>query len=91
MKAPVMEKIKTIAEQNHFDIYLNLCEEYAFDGDEYEYYFEYEDDLSTPFVYPPTELIFPGDEEFWHNNLKWGDESITKLKRVSDAALTASL
>ena len=25
----------------------------------------------TPFVYPPTELIFPPGDEFWHTDIKW--------------------
>ncbi|HEY5984512.1 MAG TPA: hypothetical protein VIU38_13690 [Anaerolineales bacterium] len=29
------------------------------------------EDLSKPFVYPPTELIFPPKEEFWHTDIKW--------------------
>ena len=29
------------------------------------------DDLRSPFVYPPTQLIFPPREEFWHTDIKW--------------------
>jgi len=49
------------------------------------------DDLSNPFVYAPTELIFPEEEEFWYTDLKWYDETGVKLKRVADAALAARL
>jgi D-alanine-D-alanine ligase len=27
--------------------------------------------MGIPFVYPPTELIFPPGDEFWHTNIKW--------------------
>ena len=238
MKAPVMEKLKSIAGQNRFDVYLNLCDGYAFDGDEYEYYYEYEyeyyydyyyegeqeeteqklenayegvnvvraldalnlpytgaderffdpsreemqavadkngigfakgyrvkseedaeklvenlrypimikhpnsygstgmlkelraetlddvktqvtricqefgaarmeefivgrefnvlvvdnpDDFSNPFVYPPVELVFPSEEWFWHTELKWGNEILFELQRVTDDALSRRL
>ena len=29
------------------------------------------DNLGHPFVYPPTELIFPPNENFWHTDIKW--------------------
>lgn len=242
MKAPVMENLKAIADQNRFDVYLNICEGYAFDGDKYEYYYEYEyeyyyydeeqepeatseqeneqrleygyeginvvraldelnlpytgadesffdptreemqavadengigfakghrvkseeeveklvenlrypimvkhpnsygstgmlkesrantldevktqvgricrefgaarmeefivgkefnvlvvdnpDDLSNPFVYPPVELIFSNEDEFWHTDLKWGYEILFDLQRVTDVALSRRL
>ena len=43
MKAPVMENLKSLADQKRFDIYLNICEGYdTEDDDEYEMYYEYE-------------------------------------------------
>lgn len=41
VKAPVMEFIKAIADQNRFDVYLNICDGYDLDGDDYDYYYEY--------------------------------------------------
>lgn len=49
------------------------------------------DDFNKPFVYPPTELVFPVGEEFWHKNLKWADVADTKLKRITDDALSTRL
>jgi len=39
MKAPVLENLRALANQNRFDVYLNICEGY--DLDEYEYEYEY--------------------------------------------------
>lgn len=39
VKAPVLEFIKSIADQNRFDVYLNICEGYELDEwDEYSYH-----------------------------------------------------
>jgi D-alanine-D-alanine ligase len=40
VKAPVMEFIKSIADQKRFDVYLNICEGYEDDGEEDEYAYE---------------------------------------------------
>ena len=34
MTAPVMEKIRALAEKKEFDVYLNICEGYEFEDDE---------------------------------------------------------
>jgi D-alanine-D-alanine ligase-like ATP-grasp enzyme len=39
VKAPVMEFIKAVSDQNRFDVYLNICEGYDLDGVGYEYYY----------------------------------------------------
>lgn len=49
------------------------------------------DDLSNPFVYPPTELIFPPGEEFWHTNVKWDYSLPFEFREVKDPALIARL
>lgn len=49
------------------------------------------DDLSDPFVYPPTELIFPPNEEFWHEDIKWDYSVPFEFRRVEDAGLAARL
>ena len=49
------------------------------------------DDLNDPFVYPPTELIFPPDEEFWHEDVKWDYSVPFEFRQVRDAALAARL
>jgi len=45
------------------------------------------DDLDNPFVYPPTELIFPPDEEFWHTGVKWDYSVPFEFREVKDAQL----
>ena len=49
------------------------------------------DDLNDPFVYPPTELIFPPDEEFWHEDVKWDYSVPFEFRQVRDAVLAARL
>lgn len=49
------------------------------------------DDLSRPFAYPPAELIFPPNEEFWHVDVKWNYDVIFDFKQVIDPGLVARL
>ena len=49
------------------------------------------DDLSHPFVYPPTELIFPPNEDFWHTDIKWDYSVPFEFRQVKDAALASRL
>jgi len=48
------------------------------------------DDFSQPFAYPPTELIFPPGEEFWHTVVKWESASFD-FKQVTDMELIPRL
>jgi D-alanine-D-alanine ligase-like ATP-grasp enzyme len=45
------------------------------------------DDLGNPFVYPPTELIFPPGEEFWHTGVKWDYSVPFEFREVKDLDL----
>jgi D-alanine-D-alanine ligase-like ATP-grasp enzyme len=45
------------------------------------------DDLSNPFVYPPAELVFPPNEEFWHVDVKWNYDVPFDFKQVTDPQL----
>jgi len=45
------------------------------------------DDLNNPFVYPPTELIFPPGEEFWHAGVKWDYSVPFEFRKVKDLEL----
>jgi len=49
------------------------------------------DDLSKPFVYPPTELIFPPKEEFWHTDIKWDYSLPFDFREVKDHDLAVQL
>lgn len=49
------------------------------------------DDLAQPFVYPPTELIFPPGDEFWHTDVKWDYSLPFEFRRVEDSALAVRL
>ncbi len=49
------------------------------------------DDLTDPFVYPPTELIFPADEDFWHTDIKWDYSVPFDFHEVKDAGLAGRL
>jgi D-alanine-D-alanine ligase len=49
------------------------------------------DDLSEPFVYPPTELIFPEGEDFWHTDVKWDYSLPFEFRQVLDPDLAARL
>ena len=49
------------------------------------------DDLSQPIAYPPTELVFPPNEEFWHVDVKWNYDAPFDFKQVTDPLLVARL
>ncbi|MBI2758218.1 MAG: hypothetical protein HYX49_06030 [Chloroflexi bacterium] len=49
------------------------------------------DDLSKPFVYPPTELIFPEGHDFWHADIKWDYSVPFEFREVKDAKLILRL
>ncbi len=49
------------------------------------------DDPSRPFAYPPTELIFPPGEEFWHTVVKWDATLPFTFKQVADEELIPRL
>ena len=49
------------------------------------------DDLQDPFAYPPTELIFPPGEEFWHSDVKWDYSLPFEFREVQDPELARRL
>jgi len=49
------------------------------------------DDLSRPLAYPPAELVFPPNEEFWHVDVKWNYDVIFDFKQVADPRLVERL
>lgn len=49
------------------------------------------DNLGDPFVYPPAELIFPPNEEFWHTDVKWNYTVPFEFREVKDHALVERL
>ncbi|HTP00673.1 MAG TPA: hypothetical protein VMJ64_04810 [Anaerolineales bacterium] len=49
------------------------------------------DDLQHPFAYPPTELIFPEGDEFWHTDIKWDYTVPFEFREVKDADLAHRL
>ena len=49
------------------------------------------DDFSQPIAYPPTELVFPPGEEFWHTVVKWDTSLPFNFKQVTDPELIAKL
>ena len=49
------------------------------------------DDLDHPFVYPPTELIFPEGDDFWHTDIKWDYSVPFEFREVKDQQLAARL
>lgn len=49
------------------------------------------DDLGQPIAYPPAELVFPPDEEFWHVDVKWNYDVVFDFKEVTDPELIAKL
>lgn len=49
------------------------------------------DDLSRPFVYPPTELIFPPKEDFWHTEIKWDYSVPFDFREVKNPELAGRL
>jgi len=49
------------------------------------------DNLNEPIAYPPAELIFPPNEEFWHVDIKWNYDIPFDFKQVTDPELIARL
>ena len=49
------------------------------------------DDFSKPIAYPPTELVFPPGEEFWHTVVKWDTSLPFNFARVTDPELISRL
>lgn len=49
------------------------------------------DDFSQPIAYPPTELVFPPGEEFWHTVVKWDTSLPFNFARVADPELIPRL
>jgi len=49
------------------------------------------EDLESPFVYPPTELIFPPGEEFWHTGVKWDYSVPFEFREVQATELAQRL
>jgi D-alanine-D-alanine ligase len=49
------------------------------------------DHISIPFVYPPTELIFPPGDEFWHTDIKWDYSVPFEFRQVKDLDLVSRL
>ncbi len=49
------------------------------------------DDFSKPIAYPPTELVFPPGEEFWHTVVKWDTSLPFNFSRVTDPELIPRL
>jgi D-alanine-D-alanine ligase len=49
------------------------------------------DDLARPIAYPPAELVFPANEEFWHVDVKWNYDVVFDFKQVTDPELIARL
>jgi D-alanine-D-alanine ligase len=49
------------------------------------------DDFRQPIAYPPTELIFPPGEEFWHTVVKWDTSLPFTFKQVTDEELIPRL
>ena len=49
------------------------------------------DDFARPIAYPPTELVFPPGEEFWHTVVKWDLSLPFNFKQVTDPELIARL
>ena len=49
------------------------------------------EDFSKPIAYPPTELIFPPGEEFWHTVVKWDASLPFNFREVADPQLIPRL
>lgn len=49
------------------------------------------DDFENPIPYPPTELIFPPGEEFWHTIVKWDASLPFNFQRVTDPQIISRL
>lgn len=49
------------------------------------------DDFDNPIAYPPTELVFPPGEEFWHTVVKWDTSLPFNFRQVTEPELILRL
>jgi len=49
------------------------------------------DNFNDPVAYPPAELVFPPNEEFWHVDVKWNYDAPFDFKQITDPQLIGRL
>lgn len=49
------------------------------------------EDLGQPIAYPPAELVFPPNEEFWHVDVKWNYDAVFDFTQVTEPQLVRRL
>ena len=90
-RADTLEQVRTQVERMCAEYGAARMEEFIV-GKEYNVLVvDNADDLSQPFAYPPAELVFPPDEEFWHVDVKWNYDAPFDFKQVTDPQLIARL
>lgn len=90
-RADTLEQVKTQVARICKEFGAARMEEFIV-GNEYNVLVvENPDDPSQPFAYPPAQLIFPPNEEFWHTDIKWNYDVPFDFKEVTEPDLVARL
>ncbi|HAV75972.1 MAG TPA: hypothetical protein DCX53_01315, partial [Anaerolineae bacterium] len=90
-RADTIEQVKAQVERVRTEFGAARMEEFIVGKEFNVFVVDNPDDLENPFVYPPTELIFPEGEEFWHTDIKWDYDVVFDFKRVTDVQLVSRL
>ena len=90
-RADTVEQVKTQVERICKEFGAARMEEFIVGKEFNVFVVDNPDDFSNPFVYPPTELIFPPGEEFWHTDIKWDYDVVFDFKQVTDPQLVSRL
>jgi D-alanine-D-alanine ligase len=86
-RADTLEQVRTQVERICSEFGAARMEEFIV-GKEYNVLVvDNADNLSQPIAYPPAELVFPPDEEFWHVDVKWNYNAPFDFKQVTDQQL----
>ena len=90
-RADTVEQVKTQVKRICAEFGAARMEEFIVGREFNVFVVDNPDDFENPFVYPPTELIFPEGEEFWHTDIKWDYNVVFDFKQVTDPELAARL
>ena len=90
-RADTLEQVKTQVARICSEFGAARMEEFIV-GKEYNVLVvDYANNLSQPFAYPPAELVFPPNEEFWHVDVKWNYNAPFDFNQVTDPELVTRL
>lgn len=90
-RADTLEQVRTQVERICSEFGAARMEEFIVGNEFNVLVVDNADDLSRPIAYPPAELVFPPNEEFWHVDVKWNYDVVFDFKQVTDPELVRRL